>query len=127
MFSISVVYSVKEIFILLLLVPQSLSTLRRKCMVVDDKKMHPERPRMPSQMTEHDFFRRELILTPTIPCAEQYDIQVVWHVIVSEDGTGSVSDETIRKQMNVLNGLFNVHLKIRIKGLLYERWIQGRN
>lgn len=79
-------------------------------MVVDDKKIHPERPRMPSQMTEHDFVRRELIPTPTIPCAEQYDIQVVWHVIVSEDGTGSVSDETIRKQMDVLNGLFDINI-----------------
>ena len=82
-------------------------------MVVDDKKIHPERPRMPSQKTEHDFFRRELIATPTIPCAEQYDVQIVWHVIISEDGTGSVSDDTIRKQMNVLNGLFDLELEYR--------------
>ena len=70
--------------------------------------MHPERPRMPSQVTEHDFFRRNLIPTSTLPCKQQFQVPVAWHLIVSENGDGSVSDEKIQEQMKVLNGLLNI-------------------
>jgi hypothetical protein len=79
-------------------------------MVFDDKKDHPERPRMPSQVTEHDFYRRDLVPTPAIPCVEKYDVPVVWHVIVSENGDGSLSDATVREAMKVLNGLLGNNL-----------------
>ena len=82
-------------------------------MVSDNKTDHPDRPRMPSQVTEHDFYRRDLVPTPTVPCVEQYDVPVAWHVIVSENGDGSVSDQTVREAMKVLNGWLNIHYKLR--------------
>ena len=77
-------------------------------MVVDDKNDHPERPRMPSQVTENDTWEdvslRDLIPGP-ISCVEQYDVPVAWHVIVRKNGIGNVSNAKVREALKVLNGL----------------------
>ena len=110
-------------------------------MVFDNKTDHPERPRMPSQVTEHDFYRRDQVPTPTVPCEERYHVPIAWHVIESENGNGRVSDDTIRKAMMVLNGWFNIlykHLDVTnitlycsifsfVQIIFTYRWIQGQS
>ncbi|XP_028397800.1 uncharacterized protein LOC114521531 [Dendronephthya gigantea] len=121
--------SAREFFIVLLLVQQSFSIFQRKCMVVDDKKDHPERARMPSQVTENDVWEdvspRDVI-PYLISCVEKYDVPIAWHVIVSTNGIGNVSDAKVREAMKVLNDGFKdsrLHFRLHsIQRITNDDW-----